>query len=249
MLNKYARALFNKIFTPLARFLVKCGVSPDAVTIVGTIGVMAGALVFFPQGGFNFFIGTMVVTVFVFSDVIDGTMARLMGRSSVWGAYLDSTLDRFGDAAVFGGIALWFAGGGDNQWLAALALYNLAAGSIVSYAKARAEGLGMTANVGVAERSDRLVGILVPTGFAGLGVPYILNIALAILAVLSTITLGQRIMMVRKQAFAAERAAVPPKAPKPPAGRSPGGKGRKAPAKQEPESRPPGAEHPAKDQR
>jgi CDP-diacylglycerol---glycerol-3-phosphate 3-phosphatidyltransferase len=200
MLNRYARALFNKIFTPLARFLVSKGVSPDVVTIVGTIGVMVGGLAFFPRG--EFFWGTMVITAFVFSDIVDGTMARMTERSSVWGAYLDSTLDRFGDAAVFGGIALWWAGGGDEMWLCALALYNLAAGSIVSYAKARAEALGMTANVGVAERSDRLVGILVPTGFAGLGVAYVHEAALIILAVLSTVTLAQRIVAVRKQALA-----------------------------------------------
>lgn len=204
MLNKYARAFFNRVFAPIARALVNAGVSPDVVTIVGTIGVMAGALVFFPRG--EFFAGTMVVTFFVFSDIIDGAMARMSGRSSVWGAYLDSTLDRFGDAAVFGGIALWFAGGGDDQWLCALALYNLSVGSIVSYAKARAEGLGMTANVGIAERSDRLVLILVPTGFTGepFDVPHVQVGALWILAVLSTITLGQRIMMVRRQALAAK---------------------------------------------
>jgi CDP-diacylglycerol--glycerol-3-phosphate 3-phosphatidyltransferase len=204
MLNKYARAFFNRVFAPIARALVNAGVSPDAVTIVGTIGVMAGALVFFPRG--EFFAGTMVVTFFVFSDVIDGAMARMTNRSSNWGAYLDSTLDRFGDAAVFGGILLWFAGDGDDQVLAALALYNLAVGSIVSYAKARAEGLGMTANVGIAERSDRLVLILVATGFTGdpFNVPYVQGGALALLAVLSTITLGQRIMLVRRQALAAK---------------------------------------------
>lgn len=219
MLNRYARALFNKIFTPLARFLVSKGVSPDVVTIVGTIGVMVGALAFFPRG--EFFWGTVAITAFVFSDIVDGTMARMTGRSSVWGAYLDSTLDRFGDAAVFGGIALWWAGGGDEMWLCVLALYNLAAGSIVSYAKARAEALGMTADVGVAERSDRLVGILVPTGFAGIGVPYVHEAALIILAVLSTVTLAQRIVAVRNQALARDAAnpanATPKPAPRAPA--------------------------------
>lgn len=199
MLNKYARAFFNRVFTPVARALVRAGVSPDVVTIVGTIGVMAGALIFFPRG--DFFVGTLVITAFVFSDIVDGTMARMTERSSAWGAYLDSTLDRFGDAAVFGGLAMWFAGGGNNDLLAALCLYNLAAGSIVSYSKARAEGLGMRADVGIAERSDRLVLILASTGLQGLGVPGVQRAALLILAVASTITLVQRMWMVRQQAL------------------------------------------------
>ena len=203
MLNKYARALFGRIFSPIARVLVRAGISPDVVTIVGTLGVMAGALLLFPRG--EFFWGTIVITAFVFSDIVDGLMARMTGRSSTWGAYLDSTLDRFGDAAVFGGVALWFAGDGDNDLLCALCLYNLAAGSIVSYAKARAEGLGMTADVGIAERSDRLVLFLLATGLQGLGVPGVQRAALIILAVASTITLFQRILMVRKQALAADR--------------------------------------------
>lgn len=199
VLNKYARAFFNRVFTPVARALVRAGVSPDVVTIVGTLGVMAGALALFPRG--EFFWGTLVITAFVFSDIVDGTMARMTERSSVWGAYLDSTLDRFGDAAVFVGLAMWFAGDGDNNLLAALCLYNLSAGSIVSYAKARAEGLGMRADVGIAERSDRLVLILVATGLQGLGVPGIQRAALIILAVASTITLVQRMWLVRQQAL------------------------------------------------
>ena len=200
MLNKYARALFGRIFTPIARALVRAGISPDVVTIVGTLGVMAGALLLFPQG--EFFWGTIVITAFVFSDIVDGLMARMTERSSTWGAYLDSTLDRFGDAAIFGGVAMWFAAGGDNDLLCALCLYNLAAGSIVSYAKARAEGLGMTANVGITERADRLVAILVATGLDGLGVPYIQALALWVLAVGSTVTIAQRALTVRRQAFA-----------------------------------------------
>jgi CDP-diacylglycerol--glycerol-3-phosphate 3-phosphatidyltransferase len=205
VLNKYARAFFNRVFTPVARALVRAGVSPDVVTIVGTLGVMAGALILFPRG--EFFWGTMVITAFVFSDIIDGTMARMTERSSAWGAYLDSTLDRFGDAAVFGGLAMWFAGGGNNDLLCALCLYNLSAGSIVSYSKARAEGLGMRADVGIAERSDRLVLILVAAGFDGIGVPAFLRAALIVLAVASTITLMQRMLLVRRQALANEAAA------------------------------------------
>ena len=202
MLNKYARALFTTIFTPVARLFLKLGISPDVVTIVGTIGVCVGALAFYPRH--QFFWGTVVVTAFVFSDTVDGVMARMSGRSGKWGAYLDSTLDRFGDAAVFGGLVLWYAGGGADDLMAALALSCLILGSVVSYAKARAEGLGWTANVGIAERADRLVAVLVTTGLCGLGLPeVVLGVVLALLAVASLVTVVQRMLLVRKQAFSA----------------------------------------------
>lgn len=204
MLNRFARALFTRLFTPVARALVRAGVSPDVVTLVGTAGVCAAALAFYPRG--EFFWGTLVIACFVFSDLVDGTMARLSARSSVWGAFLDSTLDRLGDAAVFGGIALWWLGAGAEPVLGAVAVYCLAVGSVVPYAKARAEALGMTADVGIAERADRLVVILAATGLAGLGVPYVHEAALWVLAVASTVTVAQRMLVVRRQALRLERA-------------------------------------------
>jgi CDP-diacylglycerol---glycerol-3-phosphate 3-phosphatidyltransferase len=201
MLNRFARAFFGRLFTPVARLLLRVGVSPDVVTLVGTLGVAGGALGFYPRH--EFFWGTVVITAFVFSDTIDGLMARMSERSSNWGAYLDSTLDRVGDAAIFGGLVLWYAGTGDDIAMASLALACLILGSVVSYAKARAEGLGMTANVGIAERADRLVAVLVTTGLVGLGLPEIvLAIVLSLLALASLITVVQRMMTVRRQAFA-----------------------------------------------
>jgi CDP-diacylglycerol---glycerol-3-phosphate 3-phosphatidyltransferase len=206
MLNKFARALFGRIFAPVAHLLMRLGVSPDAVTIVGTLGVCVGALGFFPRG--ELFWGVMVVTAFVFSDIVDGIMARELGRTSSWGAFLDSSLDRMGDAAVFGGLVMFYAGKGDNLLMAWLAMACLTLGSVVSYVKARAEGLGMQANVGIAERSDRLVATLVVTGFVGIGLPHqFLMAELAILAVLSVVTIMQRILVVRTQALAADGAA------------------------------------------
>src|SRR3954463_10902243 len=114
MLNRFARALFTRIFTPVAGFLVRRGVSPDVVTLLGTLGVAVGALAFYPRG--EFFWGTIVITLFVFSDTVDGIMARLQGRSSTWGAFLDSTLDRFGDAAVFSGLVLYYAIHPRERW-------------------------------------------------------------------------------------------------------------------------------------
>lgn len=201
MLNRYARAFFTKILTPVAALLIRLGISPDVVTVIGTLGVCFGALAFYPRG--EFLIGTLVVTAFVFSDTVDGIMARRIGRTGTWGAYLDSTLDRVGDAAVFGGLVLWYAGNGGNAYMAALALACLILGSVVSYAKARAEGLGMTANVGIAERADRLVAVLVATGLTGLfDIPTVfLGVVLALLALASLVTVVQRILEVRRQAL------------------------------------------------
>ena len=208
MLNRFARALFTRLFTPVARLLLRLGVSPDVVTLAGTLGVSAGALVFFPRG--QLLIGVLVVTAFVFSDTVDGIMARMQGRSSAWGAYLDSTLDRVGDAAVFGGLVLYYGNGHADlgpRWTQAgeaLALTCLVLGSVVSYARARAEGLGMQANVGIAERADRLVSTLVTAGFVGWFLPDgVLLAVLALLAVASLVTVVQRILMVRRQALAA----------------------------------------------
>ncbi|MGW8375811.1 phosphatidylinositol phosphate synthase [Streptomyces sp. ODS28] len=212
MLNKYARAFFTRVFTPFAAMLLRWGVSPDTVTLIGTGGVVAGALVFYPLG--EFFWGTVVITLFVFSDLVDGNMARQLGRSSKWGAFLDSTLDRVADAAVFGGIALWYAGSGDSVLMCAVAIFCLASGQVVSYTKARGESIGLPVNVnGLVERSERLVITLVLTGFAGFakfGVPYIeilLPIALWVVAIGSFITLGQRVVTVRREAAEAEGAA------------------------------------------
>ena len=202
MLNKYARALFTKIFTPVARLFLKLGISPDVVTIVGTLGVCFGAVAFYPRH--EFFWGTIVITVFVFSDTVDGVMARMSDRSGKWGAYLDSTLDRVGDSAIFGGLVLWYAGRGDDFLMAGLALACLILGSVVSYAKARAEGLGFTADVGIAERADRLVAVLAATGLVGLGLPEVLlTVVLALLAVASLVTVVQRMLVVRRQALGA----------------------------------------------
>jgi CDP-diacylglycerol---glycerol-3-phosphate 3-phosphatidyltransferase len=201
MLNRF-RAVFAKVFAPIARFFLRLGISPDAVTIVGTIGVCAGALIFFPRG--QLLVGVLVVSAFVLSDAVDGHMARISGQSSTWGAFLDSTLDRFGDAAIFGGLAMYYVGPGDSRNLAALAIYCLVMGFITSYARARAESLGMEAKGGIAERADRLVAILVMTGLSAIfDVPILVPLTLGALAVASTITVVQRIMVVRSQAKAA----------------------------------------------
>lgn len=189
---------FGRLFGPLAKLLLKWGISPDAVTIGGTLGVVGAALWLFPTG--HLFWGTMIVWFFAMSDAIDGLMARKAGRSSVWGSFLDSTLDRVADAAIFTGIGIYLLRAGE-LWGAGAALTCLILGAIVPYARAKAESLNMTAAVGIAERGDRLVTALIATGLVGLGLNVnVLTVVLLVLALASLITVIQRMAVVYAQA-------------------------------------------------
>ena len=203
MLN--LRPVAGRVVAPLARWLLRVGVTPDMVTVTGTLGAVVGAFAFFPRGAF--FLGTLVVTLSVLTDVLDGAMARMRGISGSWGAFLDSTLDRIADAAIFSALVLWYAGDGDSTLLLGVALFCLVSGVVTSYAKARAEGLGMTANVGIAERLERLILVLAGTGLTGLGLDVALPVALWVLAVASAVTVGQRLVEVRRQATGRAAAA------------------------------------------
>jgi len=190
MLNALRPAL-DRVLTPVGRALARTPLTPNALTVIGTLGVSAGALALFPIG--QLFAGTMVCWFFTFADMLDGTLARIKGTSGPWGAFLDSTLDRVADAAVFGGLTLWFMFGGHSRLLAGVALFDLVCGALVSYAKARAESLGYRADVGIAERTERLLIALVAIG-------------LWALAPLTAFTFGQRVVAVRR-AIMAETAA------------------------------------------
>ncbi len=197
MLNRL-RGLMTRLFTPVADRLLGWGVSPDAVTVTGTVVVVGTALWAFPTG--HLLAGALVIGAFALTDSLDGVMARRAGRSSAWGAFLDSTLDRLADSAIFVGLVLWFAGRGDDRVAALLALACLVLGSVVSYARARAEGLGLAAAVGIAERADRLVVALVATALVGMGVPAVLlTVVLGLLAAASAVTIGQRVAVVHRQ--------------------------------------------------
>jgi CDP-diacylglycerol--glycerol-3-phosphate 3-phosphatidyltransferase len=194
MLNRL-RPLFARLLRPVGEALARTPVTPNMITAAGTVGVAIGALWLFPTG--HLFAGTLVCWGFAMFDMLDGLLARIKGNSGPWGAFLDSTLDRIGDGAVFSGLAIYLAR--DHQpVLACVALYCLVAGGLVSYARARAEGIGVRADVGVAERSERLLVILVAAGLTGLGVPFVLAIGLWLVAAGSTVTFGQRVLAVRK---------------------------------------------------
>jgi CDP-diacylglycerol--glycerol-3-phosphate 3-phosphatidyltransferase len=201
MLDRFKSFWQGVMLAPFVNLFIRLGISPDVITLVGTAGVAAGALIFFPQG--HLFAGVLFITVFIFSDLIDGAMARKTGRTSKFGAFFDSTLDRIGDAAIFGGLVLYFAGPGDSYLYLCLTLYCLVMGAVTSYARARAESLGLEANGGIAERADRTVAILVT---AGLGdwwnLPILMEVTIWALAVAITVTVLQRVWMVYKQAEA-----------------------------------------------
>lgn len=202
------RPLMAAIWQAPAKALLRVGVHPNAVTIVGTLGVILGAVLLLPRGGISLFWGVMVITFFVMTDMLDGTMARLSGKTSRLGAFLDSTLDRVADAAIFGALVWAFI---DVDRLTVLAaLLCLITGSFVPYARARAEGLGIDASVGIAERADRLVIGLTATGLVGLGLPvWVLTVALFGLAAAAAVTVGQRTMAVIRANRSAPDDAAP----------------------------------------
>ena len=191
------------------------------ITAAGTIGVAIGALWLFPTG--HLFAGTLVCWGFAMFDMLDGLLARVKGTTGPWGAFLDSTLDRIGDGAVFSGLAIYLAR--DHQpVLACVALYCLVAGSWCRTPGPGAEGIGVRADVGVAERSERLLVVLVAAGLTGLGVPFVLAIGLWAVAAGSTITFAQRVLVVRKAVGPGAAPQPAARARRPPAGgEGPGG--------------------------
>jgi CDP-diacylglycerol---glycerol-3-phosphate 3-phosphatidyltransferase len=205
VLNIHARAAISRALTPLGASLVRAGVTPDLVTVVGTVGAVTSAVIFFPRGWF--FVGTLLVWAFVMLDMVDGAVARAGAGGTVFGAVLDSSSDRIADAAVFATVAWYYARHGE-RWMLLAALLCLILGSLTSYIRARAEAAGLTATVGIAERAERLIIVLVGTGLTGLGVPYVLAIALWLLVAASTITVAQRFATVYRQSKARQAAGT-----------------------------------------
>lgn len=206
--NADARKAAATVVDPVARGLLRIGVTPDMVTVVGAAGTAAAALVFFRTGAF--FTGLAFMVVLTMSDLLDGTMARMRGTAGPWGNFLDSTLDRVTDGAVFGALLWWSIANG--QTVAAwAALVCLVGGFTISYAKARAESVGATANVGIAERAERLIVAYLAALLTGFGLDWAMPVLLTILAVLVVITVVQRFVEVRRQLVAPPPAqAAPP---------------------------------------
>ena len=193
--NADARGVIAPVVEPIARGLLRMRVTPDMVTLTGTTLTVLTALILIPQG--RFIPAVILLFIFTSADVLDGTMARLSGTQGPWGAWFDATLDRVADGAVFGGVLIWAAWNSDTL-TTMLAWVCLVGGTVVSYAKARAEAVGATANGGIAERAERMM-------LLGVGailyqfVDWGMTAAVAILAVLTTITVFQRSLDVRSQ--------------------------------------------------
>ncbi|OBI62992.1 phosphatidylinositol phosphate synthase [Mycobacterium sp. E796] len=200
-----SRAAFARLTTPTARACLKVGLTPDAVTILGTVVAVAGALTLFPTG--RLFAGTLVVWFFVLFDMLDGAMARERGGGTRFGAVLDATCDRISDGAVFCGLLWWAAFGLHDKLLVVATLICLVTSQVISYIKARAEASGLRGDGGIIERPERLIIVLVGAGISDF--PYIawppaLSVAMWLLAAASVVTCVQRLHTVRTSRGATE---------------------------------------------
>jgi CDP-diacylglycerol---glycerol-3-phosphate 3-phosphatidyltransferase len=202
MLNIFARASVARVTDPIGAWLVRAGLTPNTMTVIGTVCTVVTALVFFPLN--QLFVGSALVTVFVLFDLLDGAMARTAGKVTRFGTVLDASCDRIADGVLFGAITWWALVVAGDRLTGAAALVCLVSAQVISYIKARAEAAGLDADGGLVERAERFIIALVGTGIQGLGVPYAARIALLLLAVLAVITVGQRLVAVWRSARAQE---------------------------------------------
>ena len=204
MLGQHGRGLTRALLTRPALAMARAGITPNMLTVAGTVASVSVAVATLPRG--HFIAGPPLLAVVLVGDSFDGVLARATRRTSVIGAFLDSTLDRLADGAVFASPAAWAALTMASDSVAlrtvtvVLALVCVVLAATVPYARARAESIGATASVGIAERTDRLVVALVATFAVGLGAPqWVLSAALGYVALASFITVLQRIVAVRRQ--------------------------------------------------
>lgn len=208
MLSVRGRAPIRPVVEPVATALLRIGISPNAVTLVGTVVSVLLAVVLIPTG--HLFAAAVAIAIFTAFDLLDGTMARLQGQGTKFGATLDASCDRITDAALFGAIAYWVVyGHGADSVLLVLTLVTMGSSQVISYVKARAEASGLKVNGGLVERAERLIIGLVGVGLQGLGVEYALYVAMWLLALGSVFTVVQRLLMVAKQPGALDSIAPP----------------------------------------
>jgi CDP-diacylglycerol---glycerol-3-phosphate 3-phosphatidyltransferase len=194
MLSAYLKPAATRAINPIARGALRVGLTPNAVTFVGALGLVSSALYFYPRQ--EFFVGTLFISFFALSDLLDGAMARISkSGASKWGGFLDSTIDRITDSAILIGLILALLDSNDS--LIPIALGALVVGTLVPYIRAKAESLGIECSGGIAERTERLIIALTAIGFEGLGVPYVLAIGVWTLFALAAVTAVQRILIVK----------------------------------------------------
>ena len=190
---------------PVVGALLRMGVTPNALTTIGALIILASAVAYgfgaIRAGGILLLVSGMV-------DTLDGEVARASARTTKFGAFYDSTLDRVGDGATFIGIAAFLAEAPDVRWreLAVIAcMLGILATSLVSYMRARAEGLGLSGKVGLVQRAERILGLGLTTAVLGAGEGgVVLTTIVVVLTVLSFITVGQRFAHVHREAAAAD---------------------------------------------
>ncbi|MEA2650433.1 MAG: CDP-diacylglycerol---glycerol-3-phosphate 3-phosphatidyltransferase [Chloroflexota bacterium] len=187
--------------SPIVRLAIALHLTPNTITVIGLlITIVASALV---AGGW-LLVGAAVLTAGSLLDAVDGALARAQGGGTAFGSFLDSTLDRASEAIVYVGIVFWFLGALEAPTLPVLAVFVAMAGSfLVSYAHARAEGIGLSASVGLAPRTERLVLVIAGIAFAGLGYTPILIGSIVLIAALTAATVVQRIWHVWRLSQAA----------------------------------------------
>ena len=195
MISSALKPAVTRLINPLARAALRVGLTPNSVTILGALGLIISASYFYSNE--QYFVGTLVVTFFVLSDLFDGAMARISEKGATsWGGFLDSTIDRVTDSAIVISLALPLIRNEDV--LAYPAIVALVTGVLIPYIRAKAESFDIACSVGITERTERLIIVLVAAGFHGLGVPYILAIGIWSLAILGLVTVFQRLQVVRK---------------------------------------------------
>lgn len=195
MISDLLKPAVTRVITPSAKILLRLGLTPNSMTVVGGLGVVVSAFAFYPTK--HFFLGTIIIIVFILSDLFDGTMARLSKKgSSPWGSFLDSTVDRVTDSSILIALILGLDAHGDR--LIPVILIAILTGVLVPYIRAKAESIGVACSGGLAERTERLIIALVAIGLHGLGVHYALAVGMWLLAVLGTFTVIQRVVIVKK---------------------------------------------------
>ena len=195
MLSRSLKPAVTRLITPVAASALRIGITPNAVTWVGAVGVIASALFFYPRG--DFFLGTAVIAFFALSDLFDGTMARISkAGASKWGSFLDSTIDRVTDSAILLGVSIYLINNDDQ--LSFVVIATLVTGMLVPYIRAKAESFGVECSGGIAERTERLIMAMSAIALDGLGVPYVLAGGMWLLAGLGAVTVVQRMLIVRR---------------------------------------------------
>lgn len=208
MLGVHGRKPAQVVVEPVARLMIRLGVTPNQLTVVSALLTVGAAVVLIPAGHLVW--AAVLTGIFTAFDMIDGTVARMQGGGTKFGATLDATCDRITDGALFAAITWWLVYSYDApQSLVVAALICLVASQVISYIKARGEASGFTMDGGLIERPERLIISLFGLGLTGLGVPYAIDVALWVLAAGSIFTVIQRLVMAARSPLAGDRIKAP----------------------------------------